>query len=164
MPADQPRPQPNGSPTLSALLPLLHESLAREGRFVLPLTGVSMAPTLPAACRVEIVPLPPDPQTLPLGSQIVFATGDLLITHRLVVRRRMRGEMRWIAQGDGRRVADVPVLPEQVLGYVVRAMDETGQPLWPRPGERGRAVWWILRHHGLAWLHFLWRRLRPRRG
>lgn len=161
--------QPNGArssdshPSISTLLPLLHESLAKEGRFVLPLAGTSMRPTLPTACRVEIVPLPSPPDSLALGSLIVFAVGDALITHRLVARRPIRGTLHWIAHGDGRRAADAPLLSSQLLGQVLRAVDDDGRVLWPGPGEKGWRLWWILRHHGLTRLRTLWRRARRRK-
>ena len=122
-----------------------------------------MRPTLPTACRVEIVPLPSPPDSLALGSLIVFAVGDALITHRLVARRPIRGTLHWIAQGDGRRVADAPLLPGQVLGQVVRAVDDQDQLLWPGPGEKIWGAGWILRHHGLARLRTLWRWVRRRK-
>lgn len=158
----QPNPAASFGPALSTILPLLHEALAKEGRFVLPLAGTSMRPTLPITCRVEIVPLPPRPDSVALGSLIVFAVGDALITHRLVARRPIRGTLHWIAQGDGRRAADAPLLPGQVLGQVARAVDDQGQLLWPGPGEKVWAAWWILRHHGLARLRPLWRWVRRR--
>ena len=165
---DPPQPDPTKSSplsssisiSLSTFLPLLHEALAKEGRFVLPLAGTSMRPTLPVACRVEIVPLPAQPDTVALGSLIVFAVGDALITHRLVARRPIQGTLHWIAQGDGRRAADAPLLPGQVLGQVVRAMDDKGQTVWPGPGAKAWAAWWIVRHHGLARLRPLWRWVR----
>lgn len=131
---------------ISTLLPLLQESLTRTGRLVLPLNGTSMHPTLPLVCRVEIVPVT-HAEKLPLGSLIVFGAGDALITHRLVARRMIRGRLHWIAQGDGRRAADGPILPEQVLGQVERAVDGSGRILWPRRGEQIWARGWILRHH-----------------
>jgi hypothetical protein len=146
------------------VLPLLQESLANEGRFLLPLTGDSMVPTLPLSCRVEIVPLAADGREIPLGSLIVFAVADVLITHRLVDRRVLGRRIHWIAQGDGRRAPDAPIRPDQVLGQVVRAVDGAGQTIWTA-GEEGRRAWfWIVRYHLLRavrpWISPLWRRIR----
>ncbi len=49
-------PAAHGLPA-SAWLLLLQEALAQQGRFVLPLRGASMRPTLPVECDIEIAPL-----------------------------------------------------------------------------------------------------------
>lgn len=121
-------------------LPLLRDALAAEGRCRLPLRGDSMAPTLPAACEIEIAPLGGAPR---LGALIVFAQGAGLVAHRLA----WRAGGRLFAQGDHRRAADPPLLPEQVLGVVAAAWVD-GRRVWPRRGERIVAAWWVAR----AWM------------
>lgn len=118
-------------------LPLLQEALARDGRARLPLRGDSMLPTLPAACEIEVAPLEREPRP---GELLVFALGAGLVAHRLTARR---GAI-WNAQGDNRRAPDAPLAREQVLGRVVAAFDGERQ-IWPRRGERIRAVWWLAR-------------------
>ncbi len=136
---------------IAAWLPLLRESLAREGHFRWPLRGTSMTPTLPPDCEVEILPLP---SVVPLGALIVFGDGDALIVHRLV--RRAAG--RWITQGDGRLGADRPLAPEQALGVVVAAY-RAGRRCWPTPLARAAVPFWLVRHHVLRVARYGWRRL-----
>ena len=137
---------------IAAWLPLLRESLVREGCFRWPLRGTSMTPTLPPDCEVEIIPLPP---AVPLGALIVFGDGDALIVHRLV--RRAAG--RWITQGDGRLGPDRPLAPEQVLGMVVAAY-RTGRRCWPTPLVRVAIPLWLARHQLLRVLRYGWRLIR----
>jgi hypothetical protein len=111
-----------------------------------------MAPTLPAECEIEVIPL--SAQT-PLGALVVFVADDALISHRLV--RRAGG--RWVTHGDGRLAADPPLSPGQILGVVAAAYRD-GQRCWPGRGERGLAWAWIVRHHALRPLHWVWRWLR----
>ncbi len=128
--------------------PLLREALAAEGRFRWPLRGASMRPTLPSACEIDIVPLP---DQTPLGSLIVFASGNTLIAHRLV---RRAGKY-WIVQGDGRLGPDRPLLPEQVLGLVTAAHLD-GRCIWPSAAEKAARWYWVARHHLLRPLRFTW--------
>jgi phage repressor protein C with HTH and peptisase S24 domain len=125
----------------SAWLPLLRETLEKEGVFRFPLRGASMHPTLPTACDLEIVPLPA--QT-PLGALIVFVINDTLIAHRLV--RRSGG--RWIAQGDGRLDSDRPLEPSQILGMVAAAYQD-GRRCWPTAASRALTLFWVARHWAL---------------
>ena len=131
----------SASTLTSALLPLLREALAQEGKFRFPLRGDSMRPTLPSVCEIEIVPLP---ARVPLGTLIVFVAGDTLIAHRLVRRARAA----WIAHGDGRLGADRPVSPEQVLG-VVAAAYIAGRRCWPPRFSGPPAAFWVARHRAL---------------
>lgn len=145
-------------------LPLLQETLAKEGRFRFPLRGNSMRPTLPAACEIEIAPPPP---VAPLGSLVVFASGDALIAHRLV-RRIGSNPPVWVAHGDGRLGPDRPLRPEQLLGIVVAAYLD-GRRIWPGPAEKLLRWYWVARHHALrpprrAWHALRALRQRRRRG
>lgn len=124
-------------------LPLLQESLAREGRFRWRLRGASMTPTLPPDCEVEIAP---PGQHVPLGALIVFASGSSLVIHRLV----HRSQTHWVAQGDARRQPDPRLAPNQVLGVVVAAYVDEAR-CWPRRLSRLAAWVWIARAHWL-WL------------
>ncbi len=144
----------SGSASVSAeaWLPLLREVLAREGRFRWRLRGVSMRPTLPADCEIEIVPLG---EAVRLGERIVYGAGDSLIAHRLV--RRAGG--RWITQGDGRLGPDAAQDPAQALGIVVAAYRD-GERCWPGPGQRLLAAFWVARHWMLRPVRAAWRRLR----
>jgi len=136
----------------ATLAPLLRQALAAEGRFRWRLRGRSMAPTLPAACEIEVIPLP---APTPLGALVVFAAGDALIAHRLV--RRAGG--RWITQGDGCLTPDAPLAPEQILGVVAAAYRD-GRRCWPGRAERGLAWFWIARRHALRPLRWAWRMVR----
>ena len=125
----------------SAWLPLLREALAREGILRFPLCGVSMRPTLPVECEIEVVPLS---GRVPLGALIVFVADDKLVAHRLV--RRSNGC--WIAQGDGRLGADRPLLPEQMLGLVAAAYRD-GRRCWPTTLSRLLTPFWVDRYWAL---------------
>ncbi len=96
-------------PNLHQWLPLLSESLAREGRFRWQLRGGSMRPTLPPDCQIEIAP---PPQVIPLGALIVFASGSALVAHRLVY----RADPFLVAQGDHRREPDSLAAPQPGAG------------------------------------------------
>jgi hypothetical protein len=133
-------------------LPLLRKSLARKGNVRWQLSGDSMAPTLPLACEIEIAPLP---SVVPLGSLVVFVSGDSLVAHRLVRSERDR----WITQGDGRRGPDNAILVTQVLGLVVAAYDN-GDRCWPSPGSRIAGWLWVARHHMLRPVRWAWCKLR----
>lgn len=142
----------SGAALASAWLPLLREALANEEVFRCPLRGASMRPTLPAACDIEIVPLPAD---IPLGTLIVFVSNDMLIAHRLV---RRTGAY-WIAHGDGRLGPDRPLTQDQVLGRVSAAY-VAGQKCWPPSFPRPMAALWIARHWVLRPAQAVWRFLR----
>ena len=127
---------------LQGWLPLLHESLAREGRFRWQLAGKSMEPTLPDGCQIEIVPLR---GAAPLGSVVVFAGGSHLVAHRLVHRRGRY----LVTQGDGRREPDRWLLPAQLVGLVDKA-SAGGHVVWPGRGEALLRWRWIGRAYALA--------------
>jgi hypothetical protein len=130
-------------PNLRQWLPLLSESLARQGRFRWQLRGASMLPTLPAGCEIEIVP---PPGSIPLGALLVFAGHDSLVVHRLV----HRSSPFLVAQGDNRREPDPWLRPDQVLG-VVQIAYQGERRLWPGRWEPLLKWWWIGRAGGL-WL------------
>ncbi len=138
--------------TASVWLPLLQETLAREGRFRWRLRGVSMRPTLPDECEIEIVP---PGETVRLGDLIVFVSGDTLVAHRLV----RRAGVRWITQGDGRLGPDAAQNPAQALGIVVAAYRD-GERCWPGSGQRLLAALWVARHWLLRPVRAAWRALR----
>jgi hypothetical protein len=141
-----------GTALASAWLPLLREALAKEGVFRFPLRGSSMRPTLPAACDIEIVPLPAE---VPLGALVVFVVNDTLIAHRLV----RRSGVYWIAQGDGRLGPDRPLARDQILG-LVSAAHVDGEKCWPPAFPRPAAALWIARHWALRPARAAWRFLR----
>jgi hypothetical protein len=136
-------------------LPLLREMLASKGSFRWPLHGTSMLPTLPAACEIEIEPLPADVRT---GDLIVFVSGDALVAHRLV--RRTGGH--WITQGDGRLVADSPLDPALALGRVSGAFHR-GERCWPRKLTWLAGPFWVARYYLLRPARFGWHALRALR-
>ena len=125
-------------PNLATWLPLLRESLARQGRFRWPLRGASMLPTLPSNCEITIVPLP---DKLALGSLIVFAGRDSeLVAHRLV----RHTDRHLVAQGDARLRPDPWLDPAQVLGLVSAAAVD-GRRVWPNRVEALLKWWWVAR-------------------
>ena len=131
-------------PNLATWLPLLRESLARQGRFRWPLRGASMLPTLPSNCEITIIPLP---DKLPLGSLIVFAGRDsALVAHRLV----HRTDLHFVAQGDARQQPDPWLDPAHVLGLVSAATVD-GRRVWPSRIEAPLKWFWVGRAAGL-WL------------
>ena len=131
-------------PNLATWLPLLRESLSRQGRFRWFLHGSSMQPTLPPDCEIAIVPIS---DKLPLGSLIVFAGNDsALVAHRLV----HRTDRHLVAQGDARLQPDPWLDPAQVLGRVVEAL-VNGRRIWPSRFEALIKWRWVGRAYGL-WL------------
>jgi hypothetical protein len=144
--------RPTNAALASTWLPLLRETLEKEGVFRFPLRGASMRPTLPTECDIEIVPLPA--QT-PLGALIIFVIDDTLIAHRLV--RRSGG--RWIAQGDGRLGPDRPLEPSQILGLVSAAYQD-GRRFWPTMASRLLTTFWVARHWALRPVRVVRRSLR----
>jgi hypothetical protein len=137
-------------PHLHQWLPLLQESLAQQGRFRWQLRGMSMAPTLPPDCEIEIVPASP---TLPLGALLVFADNSSLVAHRLV----HRSPPFLVTQGDHRWEPDRWLRPSQVLG-VVAAAYRAERRIWPSAWEPVLRWFWIARA-GLLWLLRRLRRL-----
>ncbi len=129
-------------PALQGWLPLLQESLAREGRFRWQLAGKSMEPTLPDGCQIEIVPVQ---GAASLGAVVVFASNSALVAHRLVHRRGRY----LVTQGDGRREPDRWLLPAQLVGRVDKAW-AGGHEIWPRDGESLRRWRWVGRAYALA--------------
>jgi hypothetical protein len=134
---------------MTTWLPLLRETLIREGRFRWLLRGNSMLPTLPAECEIELAPLS---YPVRLGELIVFVVDDTLIAHRLV---RRAGDY-WIAQGDHRLAPDRPVRPDQVVGRVLAAY-QNNRRCWPRRFSAVGRVAWLARHHALRVLRAAWR-------
>lgn len=130
-------------------LPLLSESLARQGRFRWQLYSSSMEPTLPSGCQIEIVELP---LVIPLGALLVFVHRGELVVHRLVHRR---GEF-FITQGDNRNETDRRLRRTQILGIVVAAYDDKGR-IWPSRAEWATSRRWLLR------ARWLWLRRRLKR-
>jgi hypothetical protein len=137
-------------PHLHQWLPLLQESLAQQGRFRWQLHGMSMSPTLPPDCEIEIAPAPP---TIPLGALLVFAGNSSLVAHRLV----HRSPPFFVTQGDHRREPDRWLHPSQVLGVVVAAY-RAEQRIWPGTWEPVLRWFWIARA-SLLWLLRWLRRL-----
>jgi hypothetical protein len=136
-------------PPLQEWLPLLQESLAKQGRFRWRLRGTSMAPTLSPGCEVEIVP---PAHQISRGHLIVFIYRGTLIVHRLIHRR---GDQLF-AQGDGRWHPDPPLQWEQVLGQVVAAY-QNGIRVWPTSLSPLNRWYWIGRAYGLWLLRRLYR-------
>lgn len=143
----------NDLPQLQEWLPLLRESLAREGVFCWQLTGRSMEPTLPDGCEIEIVPLR---GRLSLGDVVVFASGSALVAHRLVHRRGAH----LVTQGDGRRQPDRWLRPSQVVGSVGKAR-VAGRLVWPGRSEAVARWRWVGRAYALAGLRRMRRWLSP---
>lgn len=115
-----------------------------------------MLPTLPVECEIEVAPFS---QRAPLGSLVVFAAGDILVAHRLV--RRAGG--RWVMQGDGRRVPDLPAEAGQILGVVVAAYRSDGR-CWPGRAELALRWFWVARYYLLRPIRFVWHALRGLQG
>ena len=134
----------NDLPQLQGWLPLLQESLAREGVFRWQLTGRSMEPTLPHGCQIDILPLRGGPS---MGSVVVFASGSSLVAHRLV----HRSGAYLVTQGDGRRQPDRRLLPAQLVGSVDKAWIE-GRMVWSGRSEALTRWRWVGRAYALAGL------------
>lgn len=139
----------------SKLVPLLRETLAREGRLDWRVEGQSMTPTLPPDSLIEIRALDETPH---LGDIVVYASDSALVVHRLVARRGTA----LIFQGDHRRLPDSTVTKAQLIGRVVTATyRET--ILYPQHFSRLVAYFWVSRYYWLKGLRYL-RRKMPKRG
>ncbi|MCB9132530.1 MAG: S24/S26 family peptidase [Anaerolineales bacterium] len=145
----------DGLPQLQSWLPLLQESLAREGRFRWQLAGKSMEPTLRDGCQIEIVPIR---DAISLGDVVVFAGGSALVAHRLV----HRSGRYLVTQGDGRREPDRWLQPTQLVGQVDKAWLDS-RVIWPGRGEKVLRWRWIGRAYVLAGVRRM-RRLLPGRN
>jgi hypothetical protein len=124
------------------------ESLGRSGLTgVVPVTGVSMRPTLREGDRVLGDFRPRVPRR---GDVLLFRQDGLLIVHRMIGRGRAPdGTRTLIARGDGRLMPDPPVRPEHVLGVVVAA-ERRGEWRGLR-GRRARLYGWLLALHARCW-------------
>ncbi len=135
--------------SVTTWVPLLRETLQREGKFRLQMEGDSMSPTLSPSCEIEVIPLPEHVQ---LGQLIVFASSKSLVIHRLVHYRKGR----WITQGDGCMIPDRPFEPQQALGLVSAAYQDK-RLCWPSGLEKVKRLFWISRYHWLRLKRVSWR-------
>ena len=136
-------------PPLRIWLPLLQDTLRREGSFRWMLRGDSMSPTLRPGTEILISPRP---LRLRTGMIAVFAAGEALVAHRLV-RATPRG---WLAQGDHQPWPDRPLVTDDILGVVVAASagDQSYWPAWWSPlADRC----WVARAYLLAAKRRMWR-------
>lgn len=140
-------PQKLNNLSLESWVPLLRETLERDGKFFWLVQGQSMLPTLPPGSTIEIHPVRQDET---LGDILVFAERSTLVVHRLVARHHNR----WILQGDNRTEWDPPVQPAQVIGRVLKATYQ-GSLTYPHKFDRMIAYFWIARYHGLKLLRFV---------
>jgi hypothetical protein len=132
---------------LDALVPLLRDTLAREGRLRWQVEGRSMLPALPPGCTIEIRALDGEPR---LGDLLVFAGRDALVVHRLVAKRGSS----LILQGDNRGLPDPPVTAERLIGRVERATADE-KLLYPHRFLRIIAGYRVLRYHTYRALRLL---------
>lgn len=129
-------------PPLRIWLPLLQETLDREGSFRWRLRGASMVPTLWPDTEILISP---GPAQMRPGMIVVFAAGEALVAHRLV-RATPPG---WLTQGDHQPSPDLPLLPNDILGVVVAA-SAGGQRYWPAWWSPLANYAWVARAYALA--------------
>lgn len=128
-------------------VPLFWETLERDGRLLWRVEGESMRPTLPPGCTIEIHAIK---GRISLGTLLVFAEQGALVVHRLVARR---GE-RLVLQGDNRKIPDLLIQPEQVIGYVVKATYQEAL-IYPHKFIQLVAIFMIARYYWLMCLRFL---------
>jgi hypothetical protein len=142
---------PHTTPPLHKWVPLLRETLQREGRLLWQVQGQSMLPTLPPDCTIEIHDVASGVQ---LGDVLVFVDKAALVVHRLVARR---GE-RLILQGDNRKVPDAPIHLDQIIGKVVKATYQE-RLTYPHKFLRFIAIFWIARYYWFRMRRFVYRNL-----
>lgn len=119
-------------------LPLLRDTIVRDGEIRWLVEGTSMLPTLPPGTEILVAPLARPPQ---LGEILLFMEGEHLVVHRMV---RRLGD-RLITQGDGRSSPDRPIRHEQLVGRVIAAFLGS-RPCWPGRLERVTRGYWLLRY------------------
>lgn len=90
--------------------------MAAEAPIEFVVRGTSMAPLLRDGDRLHVAKA----RTYRAGDLLVFrnSVGDL-VAHRLLGRRRWRGETRYVLRGDASPAPDGAVLAEAILGRVV---------------------------------------------
>lgn len=86
----------------------------------IPMQGYSMLPLLRPGDQLQVTP----PQAGYHRGQIVVirqtgTTGETLVVHRVVARRRAGDRWCWITQGDNSREVDAAVVAEQIAGRVI---------------------------------------------
>jgi phage repressor protein C with HTH and peptisase S24 domain len=143
-------PMPNSA--VETWVPLLRDTLVRDGKFFWQVQGKSMLPTLPPDCTIEIHPVTSKPRR---GELLVFADKGTLVVHRLVAKRLSK----FILQGDNRAVWDPPISPEQVVGRVFQATYQDTL-VYPHKFNRLIAYFWIARYYWLKLIRFLIRNIR----
>lgn len=119
-------------------LPLLRDTIVRDGEIRWHVEGASMLPTLPPGTEIVVVPLARPPR---LGEILLFMEGEHLVVHRLV---RRLGDL-LVTQGDGRLTPDRPLRREQLVGRVVAA-NLGPQRHWPGRLESLGRSYWLLRY------------------
>lgn len=144
---------PPTPPPVHKWVPLLRESLHREGRFFWQVEGQSMLPTLPPNSTIEIHAV--GDAGVRLGDVLVFAHQDVLVVHRLVARR---GDT-LILQGDNRIAPDAPISLHQVIGKVVKATYQQNST-YPYKFIQVVALFWIARYYWLKIRRVLHRKLK----
>jgi len=114
---------------------------------VVPVTGISMRPTLQDGDRVLGEFHPQEPRH---GDVLLFRQDGLLVVHRLIGRQGHRaGKPRLLTRGDGRLLPDPLVDRDRVLGIVVAA-ERQGE--WHGLRGRGARVYgWMLAWHARFW-------------
>lgn len=135
--------------SIETWLPLLRETVEREGVWKWRVAGTSMVPTLPPDSEIHIYPLSP---SVSLGDIVVFVdanTNDLVV-HR-IVRRHKNG---WITQGDNRLVPDRQVPSSHILG-VVRYATYQGDAYYPPRYLKIIAISWLSRYHCLRFWRWI---------
>jgi phage repressor protein C with HTH and peptisase S24 domain len=140
------------NPAVETWVPLLRDTLARDGKFFWQVQGKSMLPTLPPDCTIEIHPMQGEAR---LGELLVFADKNTLVVHRLVAQRAAH----FILQGDNRAVWDPPISPDQVIGCVFQATYQN-RLVYPHKFNRLIAYFWIARYYWLKLIRFLVRNIR----
>jgi hypothetical protein len=93
-------------------------------RVALTMRSGSMAPLLPVGSRIEVVAT--DGQDCRVGDIVVYAEGERLVAHRLLLRWPWGAEQRFLQRGDG--VSPAGVLPAAaILGRVVAVATDDGR-------------------------------------
>jgi signal peptidase I len=92
-------------------------ALQSQSRVVLRVYGASMLPWVRPGDVVVIHSASPD--TVRCGDVVLFRRGDRLYVHRIVEKRGLRRDARFLAKGDANPHADGIIGQEEILGRVV---------------------------------------------
>jgi signal peptidase I len=99
-------------------LALAQDLLRSSGGLRVAVRGASMLPWVRPGDTVDVRSV--QPEAVRCGDLVLFARHGVLITHRVIEKRGLAGDLRLIAKGDSRVESDGVIRRDELLGRVVR--------------------------------------------